>query len=253
MLESLEKRVKAAKAALTAATAALKKEQRIAEVRGQEGGRVTLCIDGCFLLLSWVVLQPILKCRVRVFALHSILPLCCPFSGICALFVVGSVALLSRNLRYCLPTFSSVFPSLRSLVRHDKQPRLVAARLRQSLLYILASPNPAECPREVSHQAVAERVTPERAIHPRARPTSIFLFLFMHVCLFLFVLAHVFVPQVLQMELAQLNEAGSSQAEQRTAAEQGVSAAKEKVGGLEDAVREKQTLYEEADGERRLH
>lgn len=53
------------------------------------------------------------------------------------------------------------------------------------------------------------------------------------------------------MELAQLNEAGSSQAEQRAAAEDGVEAARGKVERLEDVGREKRALYEEADGERR--
>lgn len=53
------------------------------------------------------------------------------------------------------------------------------------------------------------------------------------------------------MELAQLHEAGSSQAEQRTAAEEGVEAARRKVEDLEDVVREQTTMYEEANGEPR--
>lgn len=53
------------------------------------------------------------------------------------------------------------------------------------------------------------------------------------------------------MELAQLHEAGSSQAEQRTAAEEGVEVAKEKLETLRGFVREKKGLYEEENGERR--
>lgn len=53
------------------------------------------------------------------------------------------------------------------------------------------------------------------------------------------------------MELAQLHEAGSSQAEQRTAAEEGVEAARRKVEDLEDVVREQTTMYEESNGEPR--
>lgn len=53
------------------------------------------------------------------------------------------------------------------------------------------------------------------------------------------------------MELAQLHEAGSSQAEQRAAAEEGVEVARRKVEDLEDVVREQTTMYEEANGEPR--
>ena len=52
------------------------------------------------------------------------------------------------------------------------------------------------------------------------------------------------------MELEQLHEAGSSQAEARTAAEKGIAALSDKVSQLEDVVREKKALFEEADGER---
>lgn len=52
------------------------------------------------------------------------------------------------------------------------------------------------------------------------------------------------------MELEQLHEAGSSQADLRTAAEAGIVALSGKVSQLEEAVLEKKTLFEEADGER---
>lgn len=51
------------------------------------------------------------------------------------------------------------------------------------------------------------------------------------------------------MELEQLHEAGSSQAEQRSAAERGVADATAKVERLEEAVRKKKKLFEEANGE----
>lgn len=51
------------------------------------------------------------------------------------------------------------------------------------------------------------------------------------------------------MELEQLHEAGSSQAEQRTAAEKGVRDATVKVKRLEEVVSEKRSLFKEADGE----
>lgn len=50
------------------------------------------------------------------------------------------------------------------------------------------------------------------------------------------------------MELAQLKEAGSSQAEQRAAGEQAVAKAKVKLEKLSDLVGETKVLYEEADG-----
>lgn len=53
------------------------------------------------------------------------------------------------------------------------------------------------------------------------------------------------------MELEQLHEAGSSQAEQRAAAEKSVADATMKVERLEETVREKKSLFEEADGELR--
>lgn len=55
--------------------------------------------------------------------------------------------------------------------------------------------------------------------------------------------------QVLEMELAQLHEAGASQAEVRAVAEEGIEAAIKKVERLEGVVREQKGLFEEADGE----
>ncbi|CAM9771112.1 unnamed protein product, partial [Ectocarpus sp. 4 AP-2014] len=54
--------------------------------------------------------------------------------------------------------------------------------------------------------------------------------------------------QTLAMELEQLHEAGSSQEEQRKAAEKAVTDATAKVHRLEDTVRDKKALFEEADG-----
>ena len=51
------------------------------------------------------------------------------------------------------------------------------------------------------------------------------------------------------MELAQLKEAGSSQAEQRAAAEEAVARATAKVERLESVVSEKTQLCKEADRE----
>ena len=51
------------------------------------------------------------------------------------------------------------------------------------------------------------------------------------------------------MELAQLHEAGASQAEVRAVAEEGIEAADKKVERLEGGVREQKGLFEEADGE----
>ncbi|CAM9911302.1 unnamed protein product [Pylaiella littoralis] len=53
--------------------------------------------------------------------------------------------------------------------------------------------------------------------------------------------------KTLDMELEQLHEAGSSQAEQRTAAEKGVRDATVKVKRLEEVVSEKRSLFKEAD------
>lgn len=53
------------------------------------------------------------------------------------------------------------------------------------------------------------------------------------------------------MELEQLHETGSSQAELRTAAEEGIAKLSDKVSQLEDVVRKKKALFEEARGERR--
>lgn len=55
--------------------------------------------------------------------------------------------------------------------------------------------------------------------------------------------------QTLAMELEQLHEAGLSQEEQRKAAEKAVTDATAKVHRLEDTVRDKKALFEEADGE----
>lgn len=55
------------------------------------------------------------------------------------------------------------------------------------------------------------------------------------------------------MELEQLHEAGSSQAEQRAAAEDGIAKLSAKVSQLEDVVRGNKALFEEADGERGGH
>ena len=52
------------------------------------------------------------------------------------------------------------------------------------------------------------------------------------------------------MELEQLHEAGSSQADVRKAAEEGIAELSDKVSQLEDVVREKKTLFEEAEGKR---
>ncbi|CAM9426844.1 unnamed protein product, partial [Ectocarpus sp. 12 AP-2014] len=54
--------------------------------------------------------------------------------------------------------------------------------------------------------------------------------------------------QTLAMELEQLREAGSSQEEQRKVAEKAVTDATAKVHRLEDTVRDKKALFEEADG-----
>ncbi|CAM9477580.1 unnamed protein product, partial [Ectocarpus sp. 6 AP-2014] len=54
--------------------------------------------------------------------------------------------------------------------------------------------------------------------------------------------------QTLAMELEQLHEAGLSQEEQRKAAEKAVTDATAKVHRLEDTVRDKKALFEEADG-----
>eukprot|EP00903_Cladosiphon_okamuranus_P020312 g18637.t1 len=54
--------------------------------------------------------------------------------------------------------------------------------------------------------------------------------------------------KTLDMELEQLHEAGSSQAELRTAAEEGIAKLSDKVSQLEDVVRKKTALFEEADG-----
>lgn len=51
------------------------------------------------------------------------------------------------------------------------------------------------------------------------------------------------------MELEQLHEAGSSQAEQRAVTEDGIAKLSAKVSQLEDVVREKKALFEEANGE----
>lgn len=55
--------------------------------------------------------------------------------------------------------------------------------------------------------------------------------------------------QVLEMELAQLHEAGASQAEVRAVAEEGIEAAGKKVEKLEGVVRKQKALFEEANGE----
>ncbi|CAM9448409.1 unnamed protein product, partial [Laminaria digitata] len=54
--------------------------------------------------------------------------------------------------------------------------------------------------------------------------------------------------QVLEMELAQLHEAGASQTEVRAVAEEGLEAAEKKVERLEGVVREQKALFEEANG-----
>jgi len=51
------------------------------------------------------------------------------------------------------------------------------------------------------------------------------------------------------MELEQLHEAGSSQVEQRTAAEKTIADVTAQLKGLEAAVHEKKGLFEEAEGE----
>lgn len=52
------------------------------------------------------------------------------------------------------------------------------------------------------------------------------------------------------MELEQLHEAGSSQTEQRAAAEMGVKGAAAAVQELEDTVRERTERFQKADGRR---
>lgn len=51
------------------------------------------------------------------------------------------------------------------------------------------------------------------------------------------------------MELAQLHEAGASQAQVRAVAEEGIETANNKVEKLEEVVGEQKALYDEANGE----